>query len=150
MKRRMLIALVVAGTLCILGGQAVRAQDIDSLPPVVVKTLPEAGSTEVPPGEYEIKVTFSKDMQDRSWSWSTAWKDSTPEFIGPPRYEGDHRTCVVKVKLKANTTYGWWLNSQNFHNFKDAQGRAAVPYLLAFKTGTKAAEDAVNKKGAAR
>ena len=56
-------------------------------------------------------------------------------MIGNPHYEADHKTCVVKVKLEANKTYGWWLNSPNFHNIKDAQGHPAVPYLLVFKTG---------------
>ena len=59
-------------------------------------------------------------------------------------YEADHKTCVLKVKLEADTTYGWWLNSQKFHNFKDAQGRSAVPYLLVFETG-KEAEAAAEK-----
>ena len=27
-----------------------------------------------------------------------------------------------------------WLNSENFGNFMDAEGHAAVPYLLIFKT----------------
>jgi len=27
-----------------------------------------------------------------------------------------------------------WLNSEKFDNFKDADGRPAVPYLLVFKT----------------
>ena len=97
--------------------------------------MPEAGVANVPPGEYEVEVTFSKEMKDRSWSWSTAWADSTPKMIGDPRYEADHKTCVVKVKLEANKTYGFWLNSEKFHNFKDAQGHSAVPYLLVFKIG---------------
>ena len=33
-----------------------------------------------------------------------------------------------------HTTYALWLNSAKFGNFKDAEGRAAVPYLLVFKT----------------
>ena len=127
-------AILAAGGLCGLAGQALCAEDIDSLPPVVVKTVPEAGSRSVPPGQYEIRVMFSKEMQDHSWSWSTAWKDSTPEAIGGPRYEADHKTCVLKVKLEAKTTYGYWLNSKNFHGFKDTQGHAAVPYLLTFTT----------------
>jgi len=96
--------------------------------------VPEAGTKDVPPGEFEIKVTFSKDMTDQSWSWATAWKDSSPEGIGKPHYEADHRTCVLKVRLEPNTTYGWWINSQNFHGFKDTQGHSAVPYLFVFKT----------------
>jgi len=37
-----------------------------------------------------------------------------------------------------------WLNSQNFHNFRDAQGHPAVPYLLAFKTSDKAEASATS------
>lgn len=111
-----------------------QAQDIDSIAPVVVKTLPEAGTKDVPPGEFEIKVTFSKEMTDGSWSWSTAWQDSDPEAIGKPHYDADHRTCILKVKLEPDKTYGYWINSQKFHNFRDAQGHPAVPYLLVFHT----------------
>ncbi|HXS67261.1 MAG TPA: Ig-like domain-containing protein [Candidatus Polarisedimenticolia bacterium] len=105
-----------------------------SIPPVVVKTVPEAGATDVPPGETEIKVTFSKPMKDGSWSWATAWQNSTPEIVGKPAYDADGKTCVVKVKLEPNKSYGFWLNSQSFHNFKDKEGHAAVPYLLVFQT----------------
>jgi hypothetical protein len=136
-KTTTLFVILIVGSWCGLGGQLARGQDIDSMPPVVVKTLPEAGSKDVPPGEYEIKITFSKEMQDHSWSWSSAWQDSTPEAVDAPRYDAGHKTCMLKVKLEAKTTYGYWLNSQNFHNFKDKQGHAAVPYLLVFETGKK-------------
>jgi RNA polymerase sigma-70 factor (ECF subfamily) len=105
---------------------------------VVVKTIPEAGLENVAPGIVEIKVTFSKEMTDNSWSWSTAWQGSAPEVIGKPRYEADGRTCVLKAKLEPGTTYGYWLNSERFKNFKDRQGRPAVPYLLAFRTADQA------------
>jgi len=144
MKRKTLFAIVTAGVLCGFAEHAVRGQDVDSAPPVVVKTVPEAGTKKVSPGVYEIKVTFSKRMQDRSWSWSSAWADSTPEGIGAPRYQADRKTCVLKVKLEANKAYGYWLNSESFHNFKDAQGRPAIPYLLVFKTS-----ESVKKKPAA-
>lgn len=111
-----------------------RAQTIDSMPPMVVKTVPEAGATNVAPGIVEIKVTFSKPMRDGSWSWATAWQNSTPESVDKPRYEADQKTCVFKVKLEPNKTYGYWLNSQKFANFRDKQGHSAVPYLLAFRT----------------
>ena len=73
-------------------------------------------------------------MTDASWSWSTAWENSTPEFIGQPHYEAGGRTCVAKVKLEPGRTYAFWLNSENFHNFQDRDGRPAVPYLLIFQT----------------
>jgi Big-like domain-containing protein len=134
MKTKTLFALSVMGALCGLTPVLSHAQDIDSMAPVVVKTIPEAGTKDVSPGVMEIKVTFSKEMTDQSWSWSTAWKDSSPEGIGKPRYEANQRTCVLKVNLKPNTTYGYWINSQSFHGFKDKQGHAAVPYLLVFRT----------------
>lgn len=108
--------------------------DFDSLPPVVVKTTPEAGGKEVSAGVVEIAVTFSKPMQDQSWSWSSAWKDSVPEVVEKPRYKSDRKTCVLKVKLEPNKSYAYWLNSEKFHGFKDQQGHSAVPYLLAFRT----------------
>ena len=127
------ILAIAVSALFVLSAHNIHAEDIDSMPPVVVKTVPEAGSKNVAPGEMEIKVTFSKEMKD-GWSWSTAWKDSTPEIIGKPHYEADRKTCVLKVKLEPGKTYGYWLNSQKFVNFKDKGGHSAVPYLLAFQT----------------
>jgi len=106
-------------------------------PPVVVETLPVSGAREIEPGETEIRVRFSQPMMNGSWSWSTAWEDSTPEFIGDPHYDNDGRTCVVKVKLEAGKTYAFWLNSDKFSNFKDNAGRPAVPYFLIFSTKPK-------------
>ena len=134
MKTRTFISLLFAGFITLLASSPVGGQDINAMAPVVVKTVPEAGSKDVAPGVMEIKVKFSKEMADHSWSWATAWKDSQPEMIGEPRYESDGRTCVLKVKLEPNKTYGYWINSQNFRNFKDKAGHSAVPYLLVFKT----------------
>ena len=103
-------------------------------PPVVVETFPVAGARDVPSGETEIRVRFSKPMADGSWSWSTAWEGSLPAFIGQPHYEADGKTCVLKVKLEAGRTYGFWLNSEKFKKFADRAGQPAVPYLLIFQT----------------
>ena len=129
-----LFAYATASALGALAFTNVRAQDIDSMPPVVVKTVPESGSKNVAPGVVEIKVLFSKEMMDKSWSPSDAWRGSTPQIVGPPKYEADSKTWVVKVRLDPGKTYGYWLNSQKFINFKDAQGHPAVPYLLVFQT----------------
>ena len=128
--------LFMIAALCGLA-QSGQTQDIDSVPPVVVKTIPAAGSKDVPPGDFEVRITFSKQMADRSWSWSTAWQNSDPKPLGKPHYDADHRTCVMKVKLEPGKTYGWWLNSEKFHGFQDYQHRPAVPYLLTFRTKAK-------------
>ncbi|HXE53851.1 MAG TPA: sigma-70 family RNA polymerase sigma factor [Tepidisphaeraceae bacterium] len=107
---------------------------LDSAPPVVVKTVPEAGSDQIDASTSEIRVTFSKPMQDGSWSWSTWYRNLFPQTSGKPHYEGDHRTCVLPVKLEPGHMYAVWLNSENFGNFRDAHGLKAVPYLLVFET----------------
>jgi hypothetical protein len=134
MKMKIMPIIVAAGLLCGALTQTTLAQDIDTIAPVVVKTVPEAGKKDIPPGDFEIKITFSKEMTDQSWSWCMAWKDSTPDSNDKPHYDADKRTCIFKVKLEPNKTYGYWINNQNFHGFADAAGHPAVPYLLVFKT----------------
>jgi RNA polymerase sigma-70 factor (ECF subfamily) len=103
-------------------------------PPVIVRTVPEAGADGVDPGLTEIKATFSKDMADGSWSWAMFGKENFPKVDGKPKYLADRRTAVLPVKLEPGKTYALWLNSEKFQNFKDADGRPAVPYLLVFRT----------------
>ena len=106
-------------------------------PAVVVETYPVSGAQDVPAGELEIRVRFSKPMADGSWSWSDAWENSTAESVGAPHYLADRRTCVLKVRLEPGKTYAWWLNAENFKNFQDRAGKPAVPYLLTFQTKSK-------------
>jgi RNA polymerase sigma-70 factor (ECF subfamily) len=116
---------------------AAKADEISvkGLPPVVVKTVPQSGDTKVDADKIkEIRVTFSKDMMDKSWSWSQLSNDTTPKATGKVHYDKDQRTCVLPVKLEAGKTYAFWLNSEKFTNFKDADGNSAVPYLLVFQT----------------
>jgi RNA polymerase sigma-70 factor (ECF subfamily) len=108
---------------------------VQELPPVVVKTAPQSGDTEVDAAKVsEIRVTFSKAMTDKSWSWTTLSKESFPKLAGKPHYDKDGRTCVLPVKLDPGKTYAVWLNSEKFHGFQDAAGHPAVPYLLVFET----------------
>lgn len=124
------------------GVSSSRADEISlqSAPPVVIKTVPAAGSTSVDPGLTELRVTFSKVMQDGSWSWTTFGDDSFPEITGKIRYLEDGRTCVAPVKLAPGKFYATWLNSDNHQNFRDTNGISAVPYLLTFKTAGAKAE----------
>jgi RNA polymerase sigma-70 factor (ECF subfamily) len=113
---------------------------LKAAPPVVVKTVPQAGADDVDPALTEVKVTFSKPMADGSWSWSTA-PEEYGEFPkvegGKPAYDKGLRTCTLPVKLQPGTTYAIWVNSDRFRNFQDADGRPAVPYLLTFRTKAK-------------
>jgi hypothetical protein len=108
---------------------------ITTLPASVVKTIPQSGAREVDAETTKkIEVTFSKEMTDKSWSWSQISDKTFPKILGTPRYLDDKRTCVVDVELEPNRTYVLWLNSPKFKNFKDVDGNPSVPYLLVFET----------------
>ena len=107
---------------------------VPTAPPVIVKTVPESGTAGVDPALTELQVTFSKLMQDGSWSWSAWGEEYYPETTGSAHYLEDGRTCALPVKLKPGRVYAIWLNSGKFHDFKDTDGQPAVPYLLIFET----------------
>ena len=130
-----LIPRVTLAAWAVLAPLTAAELSLDSVAPTVVTTSPAAEAKEVDPALSEILVTFSKPMQDGSWSWSTSGNGKFPDTTGKPRYLADHRTCVLPVKLSPGTTYAIWLNSQKFKNFKDANGTPALPYHLVFTTG---------------
>jgi hypothetical protein len=116
----------------------VQAEDIisvNTMPPVVVNTLPQAGDMSVDPSVNEIRVTFSKEMMTQEmWSWVIVSKESFPHIVGDVGYLNDKRTCVAPVKLKAGKTYAIWFNSAKHNAFRDKNNNPAIPYLLVFQT----------------
>ena len=130
------VAFALATFLTAAAGFAQQAEEVSvkSMPPVVVKTVPESGSTTVDPKLAEISVTFSKDMADESWAWCQISKETYPTSIGKPQYQQDKRTCVLPVMLEPGKTYVIWLNLGKFQGFRDTDGHPAVPYLLVFET----------------
>jgi hypothetical protein len=77
----------------------------------------------------------------RPSSWPVErWNLTDPRYRfelpdnGEVRHDKDKKTCVLPVKLESGKTYVVWLNSEKIENFKDSDGRAAVPYLLVFRT----------------
>jgi RNA polymerase sigma factor (sigma-70 family) len=108
---------------------------VKNLPPVAVRTEPQAGDTKVDATKVtEIRVTYSKEMMDQSWSWSQLSDETFPKTTGKPSYDKERRTCTLPVKLEPGKTYAFWLNSEKFGNFKDTSGQSAIPYLLVFET----------------
>ncbi len=127
-------ALLSAGLL-VAATAAAEPISVDLMPPVVVKTSPQAGVKSVDPALGEIRVTFSKVMQTREmWSFVKASSDSFPEVAGEPHYLNDQRTIVLPVKLAPGRTYAMWINSEQHDAFRDRGQHPAVPYLLVFHT----------------
>jgi hypothetical protein len=131
MKTKLFLSLVLTSVISIAVAQEVT---LDSARPVVIKSVPEAGSAAVDPSTTEIRVTFSKEMQPGAWSWGMIDKGTYPGTSESPKYLDDKRTCVLPVKLQPGKTYAVWINTEKLQNFKDVKGQIAVPYLLVFKT----------------
>ena len=125
------VSLVVVSSVF---AQQAEEVSVKTMPPVVVKTVPESGSTNVDPKLTEISATFSKDMTDGGYAWCQTSKETFPNTIGKPQYQEDKRTCVLPVTLEPGKTYVIWLNAGKFQGFQDADGHPAVPYLLVFET----------------
>jgi hypothetical protein len=103
--------------------------------PVVIKTLPEAGSRDVPAGEFDLAITFSQPMHTGSYSFVTAEEGVTPSGAGSnPHFDAEGRTCTLRVKLAPGTRYAVWLNHGPYQNFRGRNGTPAVLYLLVFET----------------
>ncbi len=131
-----LFAIAIILTAETLNGAEPQQHSVATLPAVVVKTEPQAGLKDVDPNTSEIKVTFSKKMLDKSWSWGQISDETAVKGTGKPHYLQDGKTCVLPVKLEPGRTYVVQLNALDGHfaNFKDQGRRPAVPYLLVFET----------------
>ena len=105
--------------------------------PFVVRTEPASESQDVPPGVIEIKVTFSEDMDGKSFSYVNSMAGQTMKFISEPVLQPDRRTFVIKAQLDPGKVYATWLNTARHTSFRSASGEPAVPYLLVFKTGER-------------
>ncbi|MBM3860024.1 MAG: hypothetical protein FJ395_10280 [Verrucomicrobia bacterium] len=124
----------------LLAATALAAEDkpatVQSMPPSVVKTVPQSGDMAVDPALKEISVTFSKEMlTDKMWAICQISKETFPEKgNGQIHYLPDKRTCVFPVKLQPGKTYVLWFNRAQFNSFRDTNNTPAVPYLLVFQT----------------
>ena len=135
----------------IVGAQGGSEMTVESMPPSVVKTVPQAGDTNVDPSLREVSATFSKDMMtEEMWSWAMDSEKTFPK-IDPKKihYLPDKRTCVMPVTLEPNKTYVIWINSQKYTSFRDKQNHPAIPYLLTFQTGDRRASSGSAEEKAA-
>ncbi len=104
------------------------------VPPVVIETAPVSGASDVDPAVTELRVTFSRPMSDGGWSWVKVDDRTFPEMTGMPRFLADQCTCVLPVKLSPGKLYAVWINYEEARNFRDSEGKPALPYLLIFQT----------------
>ena len=111
---------------------------VEAIAPSVVRTVPQAGQTDIDPSLDKITVTFSKNMMtERMWAVVQVSKEHFPKIRETEKgihYLDDERTCVVPVELEPDHTYVLWFNKGKFNSFRDTNNNPAVPYLLVFRT----------------
>lgn len=133
--KAMCVWVLIATAAAVAAGAEDEEVTVKTMPPSVVKTIPQAGDTAVDPATKEIQVTFSKDMlTDRMWAVVQTSKKTFPAIDGTVHYLDDKRTCVVPVKLEPGKTYVLWFNRAQFNSFRDTDNNPAVPYQLVFQT----------------
>jgi hypothetical protein len=101
--------------------------------PKVVSMTPANGAKAVDPALTEIRVTFDRPMEDRSWSMCGDGPHF-PKGEGKPHYDATGKTWSVPVNLKPGWDYEFWLNSESYDAFRSAQGVALEPIRVVFKT----------------
>ena len=130
-----IISTVAAFLLLSANSLVAQAPSVATMPPVVVKTVPQSGDLAVDPALSEIRVTFSKEMKTNDmWSWVMVTDATFPKTSGKSHFLDDKRTCVLPVKLEPGKSYVIWVNSEAHNSFRDLTNRPAVPYLLTFQT----------------
>jgi hypothetical protein len=135
MKQLLTLAWILSVLTRVGAAQDTAEITVDTMPPSVVKTVPQAGDTNVDPSLQEIRVTFSKEMMtERMWAVVQVSKEHFPKTKPGIGYLDDKRTCVVPVELEPDHTYVLWFNQGRFNSFRDTRNNPAVPYLLVFQT----------------
>jgi hypothetical protein len=104
--------------------------------PVVVRTVPADGDTDVDASLPALSVTFSEAMLREGWSWVTELEHAAPEVTGAAFYVDDV-TNMLPVQLLPQTSYVVWVNSpddERLRKFASAAGVAARAYRIRFRT----------------
>ena len=108
----------------------------EEMPPSVVSTSPEHGTTDVDPDLGTISVTFDRPMRRHTWSWVR--QPQRGEYPGAPEkspsFDEDGLTCTLPVLLGPDTVYAVSVNSYRHTGFKSRSGVPGLPFAWAFRT----------------
>ena len=101
--------------------------------PKVVSLVPANGAQDVDPGLTEIRVTFDRPMMDGNFS-VVGGGPHFPEMTGKVSYDASHKVLILRVQLKPNWEYEFWLNRGKFNSFMSADRVRLEPVHVRFKT----------------
>lgn len=109
---------------------------LSRFPPAVLQTVPATGSILVDPLTTRVEVTFSRAMNQDSWSWVSV-DDTFPDTDGASFVDADTAQLNI-VGLQPDRVYQLWVNSPSgtYVGFMDRDGLSAVAYPIVFATGS--------------
>jgi serine/threonine-protein kinase len=115
------------------------------LAPRVISTTPPIGATGIKASTNELIVSFDRDMDTTSMSWTGG-----PPYFPPVDKTREARwisarTCVLPVVLEAGQYYRVGINSTSYQKFRDAAGMPAPPIVICFTTDGAATEHEAKK-----
>ena len=105
--------------------------------PKVVSIAPANGAADIDPGTRIIQVVFDRPMRDGSWSMCGGGP-KFPEPTDKPNYDESRTTWTVKVNLKPDWDYEFWLNSGQYQGFQSEAGVPLKSVHVTFRTGSTA------------
>lgn len=101
--------------------------------PKVASMTPENGARDVDPDLEAITITFDRPMGG-GYSF-VGGGPHYPETIGRPEFDSTRKTVTLKVKLKPDWDYEFWLNRGKFNSFRSEDGVSLKPVRVEFRTG---------------
>lgn len=103
----------------------------ERLTPRLVTIAPAAGAVDVDPSLDRMVLQFDRPMQRKSWSFVGS-KESVPEIIGTPSWDGEGRILTATIRLVPGRTYRFSLNSDRFTGFRAEDGTPLEPVDVTF------------------
>ncbi len=113
-----------------------KAAEVVGDEPRIVAMAPANESTNVDPDLAEIRITFDRPMKDGPWAL-LGEGPHLPEVIGAPKYDAEHRTLVVPIRLRPLWTYEFSLNSEQSRDIRCEKGVPLPPVRVRFATGER-------------
>jgi hypothetical protein len=90
----------------------------------------------VDPNLKGVKITFDRPMLDGAWS-VVGGGPHFPQVDGSVSYDTARKIFTIPVKLKANWSYEFWLNSDQYKSFQSQDRIPLEPVHVTFSTGDK-------------
>lgn len=102
--------------------------------PKIVSMSPENGAANVPAGLKSISVTFDRPMSGGYSMVQIGGPERYPKVMGAAGYDAGKQVFSMQVELLPGRDYLLGVNSEDYNNFRSAEGIPLFPMKYTFKT----------------